>query len=166
MANTSYRYLFLLLLPLFLLVANSCERSTTEKRILIVQSYEPDFQAYKDVEETFKNGFQKEGIHASIFTFYLNCEAYQSPEEKQRIYTELNTLSLWKPDIIIVNDDQATYSLLACEHPLLDSVPIVFTGVNYPNIPLIQSILTYPDFGISRTIGKTSNLLSESWENA
>ena len=57
MANTSYRYLFLLLLPLFLLVATSCERSTTEKRILIVQSYEPDFQAYKDVEETFKNGF-------------------------------------------------------------------------------------------------------------
>ena len=142
MANTSYRYLFLLLLPLFLLVANSCERSTTEKRILIVQSYEPDFQAYKDIEEAFKKGFQKEGIHASIFTFYLNCEAYQSPEEKQRIYTELNTLSLWKPDIIIVNDDQATYSLLACEHPLLDSVPIVFTGVNYPNIPLIQK---YPN---------------------
>ena len=142
MANTSYRYLFLLLLPLFLLVANSCERSTTEKRILIVQSYEPDFQAYKDIEEAFKKGFQKEGIPASIFTFYLNCEAYQSLEEKQRIYTELNTLSLWKPDIIIVNDDQATYSLLACEHPLLDSVPIVFTGVNYPNIPLIQK---YPN---------------------
>lgn len=142
MTNTSYRYLFLLLLPLFLLVANSCERSTTEKRILIVQSYEPDFQAYKDIEEAFKKGFQKEGIPASIFTFYLNCEAYQSLEEKQRIYTELNTLSLWKPDIIIVNDDQATYSLLACEHPLLDSVPIVFTGVNYPNIPLIQK---YPN---------------------
>lgn len=166
MTNTSYRYLFLLLLPLFLLVANSCERSTTEKRILIVQSYEPDFQAYKDIEEAFKKGFQKEGIHASIFTFYLNCEAYQSPEEKQRIYTELNTLSLWKPDIIIVNDDQATYSLLACEHPLLDSVPIVFTGVNYPNIPLIQKYPNVSGFGISRTIGKTSNLLSESWENA
>ena len=56
MTNTSYRYLFLLLLPLFLLVANSCERSTTEKRILIVQSYEPDFQAYKDIEEAFKKG--------------------------------------------------------------------------------------------------------------
>ena len=109
---------------------------------MIVQSYEPDFQAYKDIEEAFKKGFQKEGIPASIFTFYLNCEAYQSLEEKQRIYTELNTLSLWKPDIIIVNDDQATYSLLACEHPLLDSVPIVFTGVNYPNIPLIQK---YPN---------------------
>ena len=141
MTTSSYRYLFLLLLPLFLLVANSCERSTTEKRILIVQSYEPDFQAYKDIEEAFKKGFPKEGIHASIFTFYLNCEAYQSPEEKQRIYTELNTLSLWKPDIIIVNDDQATYSLLACEQPFFDSVPIVFSRVNYPNIPLI---LKYP----------------------
>ena len=68
MANTSFRYLFLLLLPLFLLVANSCERSTTEKRILIVQSYEPDFQAYKDIEEAFKKGFQKEGIPASILS--------------------------------------------------------------------------------------------------
>ena len=28
------------------------------------------------------------------------------------------------------------------EYPLLDSVPIVFTGVNYPNIPLIQK---YPN---------------------
>lgn len=62
MTNTSYRYLFLLLLPLFLLVANSCERSTTEKRILIVQSYEPDFQAYKDIEEAFKKGFQKKAF--------------------------------------------------------------------------------------------------------
>ena len=62
MANTSYRYLFLLLLPLFLLVANSCERSTTEKRILIVQSYEPDFQAYKDVEETFKNDSKRKAF--------------------------------------------------------------------------------------------------------
>lgn len=62
MTNTSYRYLFLLLLPLFLLVANSCERSTTEKRILIVQSYEPDFQAYKDIEEAFKKDSKKKAF--------------------------------------------------------------------------------------------------------
>ncbi|MDD2954446.1 MAG: sensor histidine kinase [Parabacteroides sp.] len=142
MANTSYRYLCLLLLPLFVLVANSCERPTLKKRILVIQSYEPDFHAYKDIENTLKKELQKEGIRSSIFTFYLNCEAYRATQEIQRMYTELDNLSSWKPDIIIVNDDQATYSLLACEHPLLDSIPIVFTGVNYPNRPLIQK---YPN---------------------
>ena len=92
MTNTSYRYLFYCCFHCFI-GRKFCERSTTEKRILIVQSYEPDFQAYKDIEEAFKKGFQKKAFPASIFTFYLNCEAYQSPEEKQRIYTELNTLS-------------------------------------------------------------------------
>ena len=67
MTNTSYRYLFLLLLPLFLLVANSCERSTTEKRILIVQSYEPDFQAYKDIEEASIEPFQTAWFSGYIF---------------------------------------------------------------------------------------------------
>lgn len=38
-----------------------------------------------------------------------------------------------KPDIILVNDDQACYSLLACGHPYLKEIPIVFAGVNYPN---------------------------------
>lgn len=142
MANTSYRCLLFIWLPLFLLAANSCKHSTTEKRVLVIQSYEPDFQAYKDIEGAFKRGFQKEGIQTSLFTFYLNCEAYQSTDEKLRIYTELNILSLWKPDIIIVNDDQATFSLLTCQHPSLDSIPIVFTGVNYPNVPLIQK---YPN---------------------
>ena len=92
MTNTSYRYLFLLLLPLFLLVANSCERSTTEKRILIVQSYEPDFQAYKDIEEAFKKGFQKEGIHASIFTFLIAKLINRQKRNKEYIRNSIRYL--------------------------------------------------------------------------
>lgn len=50
----------------------------------------------------------------------------------------LNSIAAWKPEIILVNDDQATYSLLMTGHPLLKTIPIVFAGVNYPNWELLQ----------------------------
>ncbi|MEI3469856.1 MAG: hypothetical protein V8Q76_15000 [Bacteroides intestinalis] len=48
----------------------------------------------------------------------------------------------WEPEIILVNDDRATYSLLKCGHPLAKQLPVVFGGVNYPNWPLIKQ---YPN---------------------
>lgn len=133
-----FRHLILLILPILVLVFFSCSHNTKEKHILIIHSYEPDYPAYKDVQAIYTKGFQQEDIPVSIFTFYLNCEEYFEKEEKDRIYALLNTLSNWKPDLIIVDDDQATYSLLCCEHSMLDTIPIVFTGVNYPNLPIIK----------------------------
>lgn len=54
----------------------------------------------------------------------------------------LNSIKEIKPDIILVNDDQACYSLLACGHPYLKEIPIVFAGVNYPNWSLLKK---YPN---------------------
>ena len=39
-------------------------------------------------------------------------------------------------------DDQAAYALMACGHPLAHEIPVVFSGVNYPNISLL---LQYPN---------------------
>jgi len=41
-----------------------------------------------------------------------------------------------------VLDDQAAYALMACGHPLAHEIPVVFSGVNYPNISLL---LQYPN---------------------
>ena len=44
--------------------------------------------------------------------------------------------------MIAVLDDQAAYALMACRHPLAHEIPVVFSGVNYPNISLL---LQYPN---------------------
>jgi signal transduction histidine kinase len=44
----------------------------------------------------------------------------------------------WKPDLIITNDDQATYDVLACGLPMTYTTPIVFGGVGYPNIKVLK----------------------------
>ena len=62
--------------------------------------------------------------------------------EIARMYNYIDSIKEIKPDIILVNDDQACYSLLACGHPYLKEIPIVFAGVNYPNWSLLKK---YPN---------------------
>ena len=77
-----------------------------------------------------------------IHAFYLDCEQYLDSAEIARMYNYIDSIKEIKPDIILVNDDQACYSLLACGHPYLKEIPIVFAGVNYPNWSLLKK---YPN---------------------
>ncbi len=113
-----------------------------EKRILVIHSYEENFFQYSEYNELITKNFKQKGIKTDIKTFYLDCEKYREQEEIDRINLFLNSISNWHPDIILVNEDQATYSLLKTEHKLAKSTPIVFAGVNYPNWDLIQK---YPN---------------------
>lgn len=128
--------LFGILLSLSLV---SCKKHHTEKkRILLIESYESDYNGYRQLYSQFRETLAEQNIDADIWTFYLDCDSYRDEDEKRRMYNFLDTASGWKPDIISVNDDQATYSLMACGHPLAKQIPVVFAGVNFPNWPLIN----------------------------
>ena len=123
----------------------SCKSSTDlseEKRILVIQSYEKHFPAYKKMKEIMSSDLRKKGIHASVYSFYLDCEQYSEKQQRQKLFKKLNELSTWNPDIILVNDDQALNALINSRHPLAKSIPVVFMGVSYPNIPIIRK---YPN---------------------
>ena len=108
----------------------------------LTNGYEENFFQYSEYNELITKNFKQKGIKTDIKTFYLDCEKYREQEEIDRINLFLNSISNWHPDIILVNEDQATYSLLKTEHKLAKSTPIVFAGVNYPNWDLIQK---YPN---------------------
>ena len=123
----------------------SCKSSTDlseEKRILVIQSYEKHFPAYEKMKEIMSSELRKKGIHASVYSFYLDCEQYSEKQQRQKLFKKLNGLSTWNPDIILVNDDQALNALISSRHPLAKSIPVVFMGVSYPNISIIRK---YPN---------------------
>lgn len=80
---------------------------------------------------------------ADIRIVYLDCEAFQEEPELKYMYHLLDSVSDgWEPEVILVNDDQAAYSLFKCCHPLAKEIPVVFGGVNYPNWELLKE---YPN---------------------
>lgn len=114
-----------------------------ERRILIVHSYEESYVGYPDFNRLIDKEFRRNGVNADIRIVYLDCESFQEEPELKYMYHLLDSVSDgWEPEVILVNDDQAAYSLFKCCHPLVKEIPVVFGGVNYPNWELLKE---YPN---------------------
>lgn len=164
----------LLLLPLLLNISvEKCVGvSPTENKlynIFVIHSYDSIYPAYPDINKQIEKSFIREKIKANFTYFYLDCERYQSQEELKRMYNYIDKIQKKKPDLILLNDDQATYSTLACHHPFLKTVPIIFSGVNFPNWEVLQDYSNVTGFWdkpnyvenvemIERIFGKTNVL--------
>ena len=125
---------------LFSLLLTGCSKPS--KRIVVIHSYEESFPLYPEYDQLIIKNFKRNGINPDIKTLYLNCEEYNEQNEIKRIAMFLDSITEWKPDIILINDDQATYSSLMTRHELMKTLPVVFAGVNYPNWDLIKE---YPN---------------------
>lgn len=90
------------------------------------------------MKKILSDDLHKKGIQATVYSLYLDCEQFSEKQLKQKMFNKLNELSDWKPDVILVNDDPALNAFIACGHPDVKSIPVVFMGVNYPNIPIIE----------------------------
>ena len=132
------------ILLLFLLISLGTGRnmeaatSNTPYKVLILQSYTEDLITYSQFGDMIAGKLEKKDIQTNIKTFYLDCKRYNEKEENERMFHYLDSIQSWDPDIILSNDDQATYTLMACNHPLGKNKPVVFSGVNFPNWDLLE----------------------------
>ena len=131
---------------LFLCTFGICPGITYAKeeihKIIVIHSYEESYAAYPDFNSQLQKELSKQNIQAKLHFFYLDCEQYREKDECKRMYDYIDSIQSIEPDLILVNDDQATYSLLKCAHPFIRQIPIVFGGVNFPNWNLIKK---YPN---------------------
>lgn len=116
--------------------------SSERKRVLVIHSYEQEYPLYPKYNKLIEKSFRRESVKADFLICYLDCERYGEADEIARISRMLDSASQWQPDIVLLNDDQATYSALKSRHGLLQRLPIVFAGVNYPNHRLLKD---YPN---------------------
>lgn len=135
-----FGHILLLYLLISLGAGRNMEAATgnTPYKVLILQSYTEDLITYSQFGDMIAGKLEKKNILTNIKTFYLDCERYNEKEENERMFHYLDSIRSWDPDIILSNDDQATYTLMACNHPLGKNKPVVFSGVNFPNWDLLE----------------------------
>ena len=112
-------------------------------KILVIHSYTEELVTYSKFSNLIGEKLENQDIRTDIRTFYLDSERYNEAEENARMYHYLDSIQGWNPDIILVNDDQATYTLMACNHSLGKTKPVVYSGVNFPNQLLLEQ---HPNF--------------------
>lgn len=133
-----YILLFCALILSGLLLFNKDSR--VKHKVLIIQSYESSCKANQKLTEEIMKDLDASDVKTDKRCFYLDCESVQEKAELWKMHNFLDSLasSGWRPDVILVNDDQATYSLLKCGHPIVHTTPVVFSGVNFPNWKLLK----------------------------
>lgn len=112
------------------------------RRIALIHSFEPGYPPAAKALELLQKEFSLLGLDCDVREYYLDCDRYMEEAENLRMAGFVDDLSAWGAELIAVLDDQAAYALMACRHPLAHEIPVVFSGVNYPNISLL---LQYPN---------------------
>lgn len=131
---------YILILSLCLVCAHPAHAET--RRIALIHSFEPGYPPAAKALELLQKEFSLLGLDCDVREYYLDCDRYMEEAENLRMAGFVDDLSAWGAELIAVLDDQAAYALMACRHPLADEIPVVFSGVNYPNISLL---LQYPN---------------------
>ena len=131
---------YILILSLCLVCAYPAHAET--RRIALIHSFEPGYPPAAKALELLQKEFSLLGLDCDVREYYLDCDRYMEEAENLRMAGFVDDLSAWGAELIAVLDDQAAYALMACRHPLAHEIPVVFSGVNYPNISLL---LQYPN---------------------
>lgn len=131
---------YILILSLCLVCAHPAHAET--RRIALIHSCEPGYPPAAKALELLQKEFSLLGLDCDVREYYLDCDRYMEEAENLRMAGFVDDLSAWGAELIAVLDDQAAYALMACRHPLAHEIPVVFSGVNYPNISLL---LQYPN---------------------
>lgn len=122
-------------------IACTAEIKAKNTKLLVIHSFKKNHVSYSDMNRRIVESMRSKGVTLDMQVFYLNSDALGEKEELAAIYQYVDMMKV-KPDIILTTDDPATYSLLACKHAFVKTVPIVFTGVNFPNWELLKQ---YPN---------------------
>lgn len=106
-------------------------------KIALIHSFEPGYSSAERARELLGEELFILGLECDFQEYFLDCDYYEEADENQRMGDFLENISDWGAHLIAVLDDQATYALMACGHRLAGEIPVVFSGVNYPNEALL-----------------------------
>lgn len=103
-----------------------------EYKVLIVHTYSPERCAWvHDLGQGIESCIRDRQARIDTDTLYLNFTDRSWQKNQDTLFQTLERYGHNAPDLIVVCDDEATLALLECSHPLADSVPVVFNGVDY-----------------------------------
>ena len=165
MKQTTVVAVYILTLSLCL-VWCACPAHAETRRVALIHSFEPGYPPAHKALELLQKEFRRLGMKCDIREYYLDCDRYMEQSENRRMSAFLDDLSVCGAELVAVLDDQATYALMACGHPVAHKIPVVFSGVNYPNFPLLRqypNVTGYADMpDYLRTIRMVESIMGKS----
>lgn len=125
------RLLSLVLASIFVVatIATAVVHNLHKPKVLVLQSYGPDYAWTRDVDRGLRRGLEQNG-HYSLRWHYMDLKRHPWPEAKERAGIQVRSvIDKWQPDLVIAIDDDAQ-QFAARHYVNRPDIKIVFAGVN------------------------------------
>lgn len=149
------KHLFLICSLAFLcLTLGTLSAEEKTYKILFIQSYTNNTPWHNELIAGLQEGLEQEGVKADIVTEYLNADFWTFASECVIMRRICERARLRRTDLIVTSSDEAFFTLTHCGDSLPYQVPVVVSGIKYPDekvfekMPNVSGFTSKTDFTI------------------
>jgi len=149
------KHFFLLCSWAFLcLISGTLSAAENNYNVLFIQSYTNSASWHDNLITGLQNGLEKGGVKADVITEYLNADFWTFASECVIMRRICERARLRKTDLIVTSSDEAFFTLTHCGDSLPYQIPVVVSGIKYPDkklfdrMPNVSGFTSKTDFNV------------------
>lgn len=122
--------------------------------VLFIQSYTRQTPWQDRLTAGLKSGLEKGGVRVNLVTEYLNADFWAYSSECFLMRRICERARQRNTDLIVTSGDEAFYTLTHCGDSLPYRLPVVVSGIKYPDedllrrMPNVSGYVSTPDFDV------------------
>ena len=149
------KHFFLLCSWAFLcLISGTLSAAENNYNVLFIQSYTNSASWHDNLITGLQNGLEKGGVKADVITEYLNADFWTFASECVIMRRICERARQRKTDLIVTSNDEAFFTLTHCGDSLPYQIPVVVSGIKYPDkklfdrMPNVSGFTSKTDFNV------------------
>ena len=149
------KHFFLLCSWAFLcLISGTLSAAENNYNVLFIQSYTNSVSWHDNLITGLQNGLEKGGVKADVVTEYLNADFWTFASECVIMRRICERARQRKTDLIVTSSDEAFFTLTHCGDSLPYQIPVVVSGIKYPDkklfdrMPNVSGFTSKTDFNV------------------
>lgn len=149
------KHFFLLCSWAFLcLMPGTLSAAENNYNVLFIQSYTNSASWHDNLITGLQNGLEKGGVKADVVTEYLNADFWTFASECVIMRRICERARQRKTDLIVTSSDEAFFTLTHCGDSLPYQIPVVVSGIKYPDkklfdrMPNVSGFTSKTDFNV------------------
>ena len=149
------KHFFLLCSWAFLcLISGTLSAAENNYNVLFIQSYTNSASWHDNLITGLQNGLEKGGVKADVVTEYLNTDFWTFASECVIMRRICERARQRKTDLIVTSSDEAFFTLTHCGDSLPYQIPVVVSGIKYPDkklfdrMPNVSGFTSKTDFNV------------------
>jgi len=136
------------------MISETLSAAETNYNVLFIQSYTNSSSWHNNLIAGLQDGLEEGGVKANVVIEYLNADFWTFASECVIMRRICERARQRKTDLIVTSSDEAFFTLTHCGDSLPYQIPVVVSGIKYPDrklfdrMPNVSGFTSVTDFNV------------------